>query len=428
MELGMRTKILAATTVAASLILAACGGGDSAATPPSLSGTAAVGMPIVGGTVDVVCAGGSALSTTTGSAGAWQVATSGQTLPCAVRVSRGTVGGSANGTPYHSIALSFDTVNITPLTDLVIANLAGKAPAAWFSGINAAALQGVSNAAVNGALGKVNAALGLTATLNGANPLTTSFTATNGNLIDDILEAIAKARQAAGLEYAAFLALAAQTNFSAPTSFNFSTAYAAVKAAGGGTNAACKASEIALTYDSSVSGGPHTNGQKLCFTVSPTSLAFSGKTLGNPTANPAVVAPYSAYSFADGAYTYEVIFKSGALHEINVSDASKFYGQFAAPASGGTGGTGGNANLTVNFTAGGIAGPAISVSNVPAPGSESEFCQDMPSNAVFAQIGALGGGNLTMNSCSFTGNVGKVNATLNLAGVAIPHVITFTYQ
>lgn len=322
----MRTKILAATTLAASLMLAACGGGDDGvATPPTLNGTAAVGVPIVGGAVKVVCAGGSALSTTTGSAGAWQVTTSGQTLPCAVQVSGGTVGGSANGTPYHSIALNFDTVNITPLTDLVIASLAGKAPGAWFEGINTAALQGVDNAAVTSALGKVNTALGLTATLNGANPLTTPFTATNGNLIDDILEAIAKARLEAGLEHAALLALASQTSFSAPASFNFSTAYAAVKASGSGTGT-------------------------------------------------------------------------------------------------------GNGNLTVQFTAGGVSFPAISASNVPAPGSESEFCQDAPGSAIFAQIAALGGGSLTMNTCSFAGNVGKVGATLNLAGLPIPYVITFTFH
>lgn len=331
----MRTKILAATAIASSLLLSACGGGDDVATPaaPTLSGTAAVGTPIVGGTVKVTCAGGSALSTTTGSGGLWQVTTSGQTLPCAVQVSGGTVGGSANATPYHSIAMNFGTVNITPLTDLVIANLTGKTPNVWFTGLSAATLQEIKEATLGAALGKVNTALGLASTLNGANPLTTSFTATNGNLIDDILEAIAKARVAAGLEYAAFLALAAQTNFSAPTSFNFSTAYATVKASGSGT---------------------------------------------------------------------------------------------------GTGtGTGGDANLSVQVMIRGIASPTISVGNVPVPSSQAEFCGAMSNDATFTQIGASGGGSLTINSCSFSGKVGKVDATLKITTpitMTVPYAITYTYQ
>jgi hypothetical protein len=45
------------------LILAACGGGGDNPPPATiLSGTTAVGAPIVGGTVNVTCAAGAALS------------------------------------------------------------------------------------------------------------------------------------------------------------------------------------------------------------------------------------------------------------------------------------------------------------------------------------------------------------------------------
>lgn len=323
----MSTKILVTTAaLAASLVLAGCGGGDDVTTASStttLSGTAAVGVPIVAGQISVTCSGGSALSTTTDSAGAWQVTTSGQTLPCAVQVSGGTVGGSANGTPYHSIAMSFGTINITPLTDLVIANLTGKAPNAWFTGLNAAALQGLSGTALTDALNRVNTALGLSATLNGSNPLTVNFTATNGNLIDDILEALA----GAGSNHAALLALAAQANFTAPSGFDFATAYTAVQAANGGGSSTCTSGQTNARYDGS---GPYTKGQTVCFTASTTALTFSGKTLTNPTKNTVVSAPFAAYAFADGAYVYEVILQSGVLYEINVSDTGgKFYGQFA---------------------------------------------------------------------------------------------------
>ena len=71
--------LLAATVIG---LISGCGGGNnsgsaatpSAATPSVLSGTAAVGAPIVGGTIAVTCAAGGALPTTTTSAtGAWQV-------------------------------------------------------------------------------------------------------------------------------------------------------------------------------------------------------------------------------------------------------------------------------------------------------------------------------------------------------------------
>jgi hypothetical protein len=428
----MRTKILAATTaVVSSLFLAACGGGsDSAATPAAttLSGTAAVGAPIVKGSINVVCAGGSPLSTETSSTGAWQVTTSGQTLPCAVQVNGGTIGGSANTTPYHSIAMSLGTVNITPLTDLVVANLAGKAPSAWFTGISAATLQGIANGALNTALGNVNTALGLGGPLNGANPLTTPFSATNGDLIDDILEAMAYANENAGSSYASLLALAAGTHFSAPAGFNFSTAYAAVTTPGTNTPASCAAGETALTYSGS---GPYTNGQKLCFVASSTALKFSGKTLGSPTKNTVVSAPYAAYSFADGGYVYEVVFKADALYEINVSDATKPLGKFAAPASGGTGGTGSTGGLQVEVSVNGLAGASVSVDNVPAPSSQSEFCGGITNDPVFQNIGTGAGGTLTINSCSFSGKVGTINATMAITtpiAMTVPYSVTYTYQ
>lgn len=231
----MRTKFLAATAaVASGLMLAACGGGDDAPATPTLSGTAAVGTPIVGGTVKVSCAGGSPLNTTTSSSGGWTVSTSGQTLPCAVQVSGGTIGGSANTTPYHSLALNFGTVNITPLTDLVVANLSGQAPGTWFNGLSAGQWAAVNSTAVNTALDKVKSTLGLSTTLNGANPLTTDFQAVNGNLMDDVLEAFKAALATAGIDHAALLALAAQGTFSAPSGFDFAAAYQSLSNAGGG--------------------------------------------------------------------------------------------------------------------------------------------------------------------------------------------------
>jgi hypothetical protein len=80
-----------------------------------------------------------------------------------------------------------------------------------------------------------------------------------------------------------------------------------------------------LTYDQhppAATGNPYTQGQKVCFTGSATSLAFDGKTLTNPIQNTAVTAPYSAYNFVDGTgastICYETVLNAGALYEINV--------------------------------------------------------------------------------------------------------------
>ena len=108
----MALRALLVTAAAAALV--ACGGdGDTtttttAAPATTLSGVAAVGSPIANGSVNVSCAGGTALpSTTTSAGGAWQVSTTGQTLPCAVQVRGGTVDGAANALALHSVAFDF---------------------------------------------------------------------------------------------------------------------------------------------------------------------------------------------------------------------------------------------------------------------------------------------------------------------------------
>lgn len=323
MKLLKRVALVSGLSVA---LLAGCGGGGdgggAAAVAPVMSGVAAVGLPIVGGTVSVTCAGGSALNATTLATGAWQVTTSGQTLPCAVRVTGGTVGGVANSTPYHSIAIDFGTVNITPLTDLIVANLSGSSPTSWFGAINATTLRAVTPAQISAALQTVSNALGMTAILSGANPLTSTFTATNGDLLDDVLEALA----AAGASHQALLALAVNPTFSAPNGFDFLSAYATVAVNNGG-------------------------------------------------------------------------------------------------------GGGGTGTLRVAVSVSGQPAGTFDVSGVDAPANQSEFCSDLSSDPVLADIGSSGGGTLTVTSCAYSGNVGTVNATLTLTGqnISVPYQMTFTF-
>lgn len=193
-------------------LLSGCGGGGSSTsnTPPAastLSGIAAVGFPIVSGNVSVKCASGNPLTTTTDVNGAYTITLSGQTLPCAVEVSGGTKNGIANTTKYHSIATTAGTVNVTPLTDLMVANLAAGDPGTWFAGLTGVTLSPITSTQVGTALNNVRTALTGLAPLSTVNPVTTPFTAISGNTSDDMLTALGTATATPG-SYATLLSAA----------------------------------------------------------------------------------------------------------------------------------------------------------------------------------------------------------------------------
>jgi hypothetical protein len=410
---------LVAPALLSAAFLTACGGSDTAVAPSTLSGTAAVGLPIVGGTVDIKCVGGSALTTTTSATGTWQVTISGQTLPCAVQVSGGQVSGAAQTQPFHSISVSLGTVNVTPLTDLVVANLTGANPGTWFTG---ASFTAVNSQTIATALSTVSTALGLSSQLGTINPLTAAFQAQNGDTMDDILEAFRAAITAVASDYAALLAAASTGNFSAFTGFGPAFAVAYVDLTGGtnngGGSVTCGANETALVYSDELSTtGYYTDGQQVCFEASTTALKFAGKTLSNPVQNTAVPAPDSAYKFTDAGLTYEVVFKSGVLHEINVSGTT-YEGKFVKASSVNAGS--GTSTLTVVTTAGSITGPAVVVTGVQAPTTTADFCNFAESE------GSLTG--LTVTGCSYSGNVGTITATLVTNGFTIPYTVKYTYS
>ncbi|MBK8326919.1 MAG: hypothetical protein IPL02_07835 [Moraxellaceae bacterium] len=84
---------------------------------------------------------------------------------------------------------------------------------------------------------------------------------------------------------------------------------------------------VETQFATTLSNTPYANGQKVCFSATTSSLGFDNKTLTSPVKNTVVQAPYSAYSFKDGSYSYEVVFNNNALYEINLSSTS-FLGQF----------------------------------------------------------------------------------------------------
>jgi hypothetical protein len=244
-----------------ALLLEGCGGGassNSVSSGATISGTAAVGTPIVNGSIKVTCASGNPLSTTTNNVGSWSVVFSGQTLPCAIEVSAGSINGIANATSYHSIAVSAGNVNVTPLTDLIVANLVGSSiPTTWFSGLTATQVNTITATQVNAAVANVAAALpafpGFTTTNN---PITTSFSPTSGNVIDDFLTALASAiANTSGVTYASLLNNISTATIAAPNiptgfSNSLATGYSGTGSAGGGANYT-----VSVTVTSTLSNG-----------------------------------------------------------------------------------------------------------------------------------------------------------------------------
>lgn len=332
-------------TLALTATVAACGGGgdDSPAPAPTqLSGTAATGMPIAGATVDVRCAGvasgsnasaATVLHATTSATGDWQVDTTGRTLPCALRVTGGNL---PTGQAYHSVALEFGNTNITPLTDLLIANAAAALPAAWWSSSDPASLTRLTQAALDKALASMRAALELEE-LKKLDPRTAAFKAQAKDGIDDMLEALkrALAQANAGLDYTGLLSAAATGSFTLPGGFR-------------------------------------------------TALVDAYASVRNGTGGPAVP--------GGGSYT-----------------------------------------LKLEVKASGVAGPAITLTNMPKPATQAEFCgfvNDPSSNMSLNQAVNGASGKLTINSCSFNGTVGQVSATMAITSpisMTVPYSVTYTY-
>ncbi|MFM0498640.1 hypothetical protein [Paraburkholderia caledonica] len=198
------TKLALGAFMCATLV--ACGGGSSSGTSiPSVTtnGTAAVGAPIVGGTVSFKCASGATPSATTAADGTYSVTLKSADYPCVAQVAGGQANGAALAS-LHSVAAAPGTTNVTPLTDLIVGVLGNG---------NTSALDDVKSSALSSAITADNLASALTkvqtaiATLpgklaiaSGFNPLNSQFNAGDAN--DALLDQYAAALDAAGLTQA----------------------------------------------------------------------------------------------------------------------------------------------------------------------------------------------------------------------------------
>lgn len=194
---------------AISALLAACGGGGgsnagSGTASVNTTGTAAIGSPIVGGTVELKCSSGTATSTTTGTDGSWTISLKSADYPCVARVSGGTANGANLPTALHSVLAAPGVTNITPLTDIMVGVLGRQDPDAWFNSAKSGDLSGtITTDNLNGALTKLAMALatlpGKPALPNGFNPISSAFKAQNGDAGDDLLETYSASLTASGL-------------------------------------------------------------------------------------------------------------------------------------------------------------------------------------------------------------------------------------
>ncbi|RDH84568.1 MAG: hypothetical protein DIZ80_03620 [endosymbiont of Galathealinum brachiosum] len=131
---SLLSKAGIASTLLLSSIIIGCSGSSSSTPPPpstTLSGVAAAGAPIIG-TVIIKGALGNTNSALIEADGSYDVDVTGLTAPYRLRA-QGSVGGRQY--KLHSYAIESDvggTVNITPFTDLIIANVAGQIAETFF--------------------------------------------------------------------------------------------------------------------------------------------------------------------------------------------------------------------------------------------------------------------------------------------------------
>jgi hypothetical protein len=165
------------------------GGGSSKAVTPAtntLSGTAAIGTALASATVTAHCSSGTT-STVTNTNGSYSLLLNGLTLPCILQATSG-------GNTYYSAAYTGQaTANITPLTQVILANALGATtdPATAFASAITAVANKLTFANIATATTNITAALvqmGVPIP-NGTNPITGQFTASTTQTTGDTMDA-----------------------------------------------------------------------------------------------------------------------------------------------------------------------------------------------------------------------------------------------
>jgi len=183
-----------AIAVATMVMMQACGGDGPDEVAPvgiALHGVVAIGAPLVGANVALQCAAGTPAAVTSGADGSWSVAASTTlVLPCAIEASGGKVGSADNTQRLHALAVAPGVANVTTLSSLQTAIMAGQSPSAWYARIKAdpTILRSIDSKAPAAATTQLATLLPAAVVLPaGFDPVATAFAARSDNAIDQLL-------------------------------------------------------------------------------------------------------------------------------------------------------------------------------------------------------------------------------------------------
>lgn len=101
--------------------------------------------------------------------------------------------------------------------------------------------------------------------------------------------------------------------------------------------------------------------------------------------------------------------------------------------SGGQTGSGssGNYRLTVAVTVQGVTSTGAIINHVEKPTTQGEFCNAEEVTEQLNQSMSAAGGSWTLNSCSFSGDNGTIDATVSITtpvAMSIPYIVRYTYS
>ncbi len=191
------------------IAISGCGGGGGTTSPVSPTpnptpttgqsqGTAAGGIAMSSATISVKCQDGSTFTTSASVSGAFAVTVSTAAYPCLLQATKGV-------TALRSVTLGAGVVNITPLTEMVVARLGGMPAGDYFaafpSGTTGAALKEANVASAQTA---VKTALSGVADLSVIpdlikTPFTAATASSAGDTLDKALDAVNTGLSAKGL-------------------------------------------------------------------------------------------------------------------------------------------------------------------------------------------------------------------------------------
>lgn len=207
------------------MVLVACGGGgsdsgagvaESAMPAVRISGVVARGAALVEAKVTARCAAGPVTRAISGSSGAYTLEVGEGALPCVLEAvsADGTWTLHSVATPVANAATPAVTAHITPLTELLVAQLAATSPSSFMAKATARTLgatitpANVANAqAMVGRVLKLMAVNPAPITDALAQPLVAASAVQRGNAHDKVLDALAAAMVGAGATMADLVGL-----------------------------------------------------------------------------------------------------------------------------------------------------------------------------------------------------------------------------